>query len=484
MIARDLARRAVLATNPHWPFSALNRWPYRAAIAAAARRMRRLGSVRALCLRNSLTRADWVPGLSDIDLTLVVEPIADVGADYERLRSIWHEHAALKRAFPMLGEMDVLTTTTLGAWSRFGIAGHETRQWRCVFGSVPEGLGPAAGGQRHAFDACNHALYFCIGVLQTRMFEGEGASLLSARELRRVAEKVAAYAALARGEARDASPLPAGATTPAGVAAAALWRLDATVRSVDLSGVWADPPAGAFVAIEGADAALPPDDRPAPQRRLPADLRDVEAVVDGEQARIVVLRAGLDARAMEAAFAGIARVADRGGLPVKVVTPAVFAHWVRCLDPYSYTGLLQSGRAAHGRSVRLPAPPHERSFAHGLLWQASNAIVAARSGDLLPPRAAAFLRDGDFARTVNRALFARTLVECGTVSPWHAGLAAEARRLHGDVLARADATRARAERDATGAALEAFELLREVAEGTAAAIERSDAGALVFRPGA
>ena len=40
-------------------------------------------------------------------------------------------------------------------------------------------------------------------------------SLLSASELRRVAEKVLAYAALARGAARDGLPLPAAATTPA-----------------------------------------------------------------------------------------------------------------------------------------------------------------------------------------------------------------------------------------------------------------------------
>jgi hypothetical protein len=481
MDARDIVRRAVVATNPYWPLSALNRVPYRVAVAAVARRMRRLEGARSLHLRNSLTRPDWEPGVSDIDLTLVTEATPDARRDYALLCSVRDAYRGLKRAFPMLGELDVLTSATVGAWSRLGVAGHETKSWQTVFGEGTDRLGDRPGEQRFRLDACDHARYFCLGPLQQRFFAGAGVSPLSARELRRIAAKVLAYAALARGEARTAAVLAGGAMTPAGMAATALRSLDAAARSLDLSGLWAEPPAGSASAIDGATGDLAFAQRPEPRGAIARPAPGIDAIVDADRLRIVILRDDLGAQDTEAAFAWLARDASSGAASVKVVTPAVLAHWLRCSDPYLYTHLVRYGRVAYGRAVTLPAAPHERSYARCVLAQAPNVISAARSRDLVPPFAAEFVAGRPFALAVERALFVRTLLACGTVSPWHHELAAESRRRFGDDLARRDAIRERAVQDADGAGFAAFALLRELADDVALGIGRTNVEDLIFR---
>ena len=481
MDARDTVRRVVVETNPYWPFSALNRMPYRLAIAAVARRMRRLAGVRALYLRNGLTRPDWVPGISDIDLTLVTESMPDARREYALMRAIRDEYRALKRVFPMLGELGVLTPTTAGAWSRFGVDGYETRYWHAVFGDALPGLGFEPGPQRFRFDAWSHARLFGLDVLQRRMLAGDGASFLSVRELRRVAAKVLAHCALARGEPRTALPLPAGATTPAAVAAVALRHLDAAARSLDLSRVWADSPAAAAAAATGAPTQIASGEALQLRPGLAQPPSGIDAIVAADRHRIASLRDGLDLRETEACFAWIAQCLPAGELLPSVVTPAVLSHWLRHADPYLHTHVRKHGRMVYGAGAVLPEAPHERAFAHAVLAQAPNAIAAARSPEIVAPLAAAFVGGRAFGLAVERALFVRTLLACGTASSQYHEMAAESRRRYGDLLAQVGDIRARALRDADDAGLAAFALLRELADDVAAGVEHVDVDHLLFR---
>jgi len=475
MSSREFIRRIVTATNPHWPWSAINRWPYRIAIGATARRMRRLGPVRSLYLRNGLTRADWEPAVSDIDLTLVTAAVPDGEDDYALLGSIWSAYASLKRVFPMLGELDVQTEATVEACSRFGMAGYETRFWQPVFGDGTSGLGFRPGAQRFRLDACNHAQVACLDLLQQRFFDGGGATPLAMREMRRIAAKVLAYAALARGEARTGSVLATDVLTPAGVAAVALQHLDAAARSVDVTWLGVTPPDDPAGAAAGAGAALPFAERPPPGIDAALLGTGVDAIVDANRFRIAILREDLALPQMQASFEGLARTFGADAVTVRVTTPAVFAHWVRYAEPFFYTHLLEHGRVMGGRTVVLPGAPPERSLVYSVLAQAPNMISAARSRDLVAPFGAAFVNGRQFALAVERALFVKTLFAGGRVSPSHGSMMAECERRFGDVLRRAVAIRERAIERPAVAGFEAFLLLRELAQDTASALEKVSA---------
>jgi hypothetical protein len=457
---RDLVRHLVVGTNPYWPFSALNKVPYRVALAAMARRMKNRGDVRGLYLRNGLLGGDWVPGISDIDLTLVTGDIdAQPEHAYRTVRWIWAQYDILKRTFPMLGELDILTPKTLPAWSRFAVTGYETRFWKPLVGDRVTSLGYDDAPLRLQFDALNHAVLFYLDFLLPRVLGG-ARSHVSAGEMRRIGSKVIRYAALATGRTADRAAVSDG-VPPSSVAAAALNALDEAVRHVDFSSLWASSPAGARHCIDRAGSDLPSENRP--EHRY--------AVVTGCRVPIVILREG-QWEEVDSTLAA--------SQPM-VVTPAVFQHIVRCYDPFLYTHLLTCGRVAFGRPVSLPPAPHERSFAYNILVQLQNVLSAARSRGVLPQHAAAFIAGRAFELAVERALFIKTLLACGTVSPWYDELQAERRRRYGDYDARVAEIRQHALRDAGAAGLEAFTLLGGLARELADSVSEANVDARIFR---
>ncbi|NLO91065.1 MAG: hypothetical protein GX410_03600 [Elusimicrobia bacterium] len=90
-------RKAVPRLGRFFPFRQLFKAYYRAALAACAGNCRACGSSSALFAHRGWTRGDWTPGISDLDLFLVLPD----GANAE----CWaRAYARLKGRFPMLGE--------------------------------------------------------------------------------------------------------------------------------------------------------------------------------------------------------------------------------------------------------------------------------------------------------------------------------------------------------------------------------------------
>jgi hypothetical protein len=82
MTLREAIRTAVVKTNPHWPFSTLNKLPYSLALKAFVQVCRQFSEVKSVYLRHGLTRDDWLPAVSDIDLTLIIESSLSIEAEF------------------------------------------------------------------------------------------------------------------------------------------------------------------------------------------------------------------------------------------------------------------------------------------------------------------------------------------------------------------------------------------------------------------
>ena len=109
MNIRDALRTAVLASNPYWPFSAINKYPYYLAIQAFVRLCSSYASIKSVYLRSGLVERQWVPGLSDIDFTLIVDANLNRADEFYFLQKFWRRYSSLKTVFPMIGEVDILT---------------------------------------------------------------------------------------------------------------------------------------------------------------------------------------------------------------------------------------------------------------------------------------------------------------------------------------------------------------------------------------
>ncbi len=466
---RDLIQRGLLATNPHWPFSVINRAPYRLALAVVGHRFGRLRGVSGVHLRNGLTRPDWVPGLSDIDLTVVIDDVGAAG-DAALTRAIWTEYGRLKRAFPMLGELAILPRRALGAWSRFGITGHEVGTWIALVGPRVGALDYHANPLRVRVDAANHALLFFTDVLLPRYVGGSWQTPVGRRAVVRIADKVRRYARQAAADVDGPTRMP---EPPGAAVARALLTLDAAVRTADFDGVWADAAAGVAPADTGRVPSGEPRDVPGAEHLLSSIMR-----VYGTT--IAVVRAGLAEDQVAVCLGRLAKHlgADRRLL---VVTPAVLEHLLRHQDPFLYTALQASGEAIVGGDALLPRPPHARAFDHAVLLQAQNVLSAARSYGVASGDDRARVSGVELALAVTRAIAIKGWLRTGTVPMSYGAMVDWTARVDGASSSRLAEIRTRAATPGGAIGADAFGLLRDLADEVARDIVERGADRRIFR---
>jgi predicted nucleotidyltransferase len=83
---KQILAEFVLKTSATPPLGSIYRATYIHSINAATKRARKFEGVVDLCLRGSLTKNDWVPGLSDVDLILILDD--EISGSAEMLGSI------------------------------------------------------------------------------------------------------------------------------------------------------------------------------------------------------------------------------------------------------------------------------------------------------------------------------------------------------------------------------------------------------------
>jgi hypothetical protein len=108
---------------------------YRAIYARAAESAGRLCDanprVAGVYARNSYALGNFIPGQSDIDLTIVWRDASASG-----VQDFYTRYAALQARFPMLGEVEMLESRHLTAWTSRAVPGLESSRWMRLGGSL------------------------------------------------------------------------------------------------------------------------------------------------------------------------------------------------------------------------------------------------------------------------------------------------------------------------------------------------------------
>ncbi|MBI5211584.1 MAG: hypothetical protein HY927_16570 [Elusimicrobia bacterium] len=147
-----LLHRAVLETRRVPVLGSLYRGAYAGAAAGAAAAFYGLEGVVAVHLHRGLTGGTWEPGVSDIDLILVRSPSADAKAERRFLLRLGARRAAVKAAFPMLGDLWIGEEGEVARYLRWGgLRSWEDRpRWRRLLGrpAPPLDLGESPAKRR------------------------------------------------------------------------------------------------------------------------------------------------------------------------------------------------------------------------------------------------------------------------------------------------------------------------------------------------
>jgi len=158
MIWKDGVRLLVIKTNRYWPFSFLHRLPYYLAIKVFILVFRRFQEIESIYMRHGLIKSKWIPAISDIDLTVIIDGKLELDNEYHFLRMFWKRFVRLKRLFPMLGEIDILNSEHIESWTRFTIRGYEASGWKLIHGAPTARSNYIAEPQRISIDTLNDSL--------------------------------------------------------------------------------------------------------------------------------------------------------------------------------------------------------------------------------------------------------------------------------------------------------------------------------------
>lgn len=137
-----LLRKAVLATNGIPVVGTINRLPYHAATRLLGSRLGAIPEVCGLHARNSFAQGTWVPGRSDIDVTVILRQGLTPARALEAVARVKTGLAATRRLLPMVGEADILSAEDVAAYASPGWRRGEVRNWKHLWGerlSLPDG---------------------------------------------------------------------------------------------------------------------------------------------------------------------------------------------------------------------------------------------------------------------------------------------------------------------------------------------------------
>ena len=168
----SLLRAAVLATNPYWPFKRINRLPYHLAIVAFTHLCGRFKEVNAAYVRHSLVLGEWTPGLSDIDLTIILRDGMSSKEDYSFYDRFFRQYLRMKHLLPMLGEVEVMDERQFRIWQRFGFRGRWAISWRLVFGLECRQITPSVPFVERERELLDEAFGLYEGLYLPKMEEG------------------------------------------------------------------------------------------------------------------------------------------------------------------------------------------------------------------------------------------------------------------------------------------------------------------------
>jgi len=383
MNSRDLIRKLVLKTNAYRPFSRLNKFPYDLAVDAFRYLCGQFPVITSVYLRGSLAEREWVPALSDIDLTIVIDDGLSLDEEYAFLQSFWTAHKRLKRLFPMLGEIEIFNRSELRVFRKFGILGYKSDTWQRIYGKEVRNFEDVRPDLTTRYvDPINYALQFYLEPFLRGIKKGDAKSYLATADLGRLASKI--IRTLDQIEPRsDIEHIRRQVWDDGTLLEFVMGRLDECVSSFNQQ----RPHQDAEERILTQAIRAPNNEN---VERLDLDYRWLEQMERSVDGVVLSRREGFVVVRKEAGVAGAGRfLVDmrdllRGMGNFGIVMHRTFEFTLRYFNPFLYTDLMENRSVLWGRDVVLDVePPNEYCFVNLLMKKVINVLLFARNRDLV-----------------------------------------------------------------------------------------------------
>lgn len=387
MKLRDAVRTAVLASNPYWPFSILNKYPYYVAIRAFVRLCAAYPAVKSVYLRSGLVEREWVPALSDIDFTVVIDGKLACESEFSFLHGFWQNFGKYKSCFPMIGEVDILTDENIRSWTRFGLAGRSAGNWQLLHGSRTAQPGSSFEPRWATQDCIDYALnyfyWYCRGYFEKQFYGLAETPYLVNHDLHRLAAKIFRCLQRISPDSGKHHSRENPRQSEHEICARVMVAVEKEIRRLEefAEAAPADPEAIEWNAQFAAERRSSTREPEASDAAIFAPWRELlDSVVALHNRTYLIFRNDLDISTIAAALPGLRERLGQPGSAITAMSQSVFVYMTRHYQPFEYVNRLRYGKISFG--VDLPAhvvPPSRCAYARFILGQIPNLIAFPRS---------------------------------------------------------------------------------------------------------
>ncbi len=433
MKIRDLVRIVVIKTNPRWPFSSLNKVPYYLAIKAFVRLCKKFPEIKSAYLRHGLIQGNWVPGISDIDLTIIIHSKLTVEEEFYFLNSFWKNHDRLKKLFPMLGEIDILNEEHIGSWTKFGMQGYESNNWRLVYGIETVKSNYIVDLKRLAIDSLNYALTYYLGYFLRKFYKQESPHYIALQELHRLVFKILRYADYFAIQSSNKNKTDGLLADKTDMLCCILNGLEKRIQHFTPPDNQATLRIDAKDWLNGVSQKVAFDDHTSDMRELASHYSALEGIFMAYKRNFIVLKNGLDTAVMKGHIDTI-----RGVFVQKVAMPAIvsshiFEYILRFYDPFLYTHLISYGKVVNGKDLLSEIqPPDMYIFIKKVIEQTTNVLTFPQSRALISPLNRHWTLERELESMVERSLCVKLYLEKGGIKPLYSELLGETQKHYPD----------------------------------------------------
>ena len=144
-------------------------------------------------MRHSLVEGKWEPGLSDIDLTVIIRDGLEIEQEYHFLDFFWKAFGKLRRRLPILSDVNVLAARQIPFWTNYTIRGYEARHWKVLYGRDIPRDSYIESPDKKMRDALNYAVTYYQWIFLPMFYKPAYKGYLAQRQLLRVADKIIRY---------------------------------------------------------------------------------------------------------------------------------------------------------------------------------------------------------------------------------------------------------------------------------------------------
>ncbi len=419
MKIKNLVRIVVIKTNPYWPFSILNKLPYYAAIIVFIRVFKRFHEIKSIYLRHGLIKKNWIPALSDIDLTLIINSNLKLEEEYCFLKSFWRKFYLIKKLFPMLGEIDILNDEHIKSWTKLTIRGYDSRKWKLIYGVQTVKRNYIVNTNRLALDSFNDSLTNYIEYFLVKFYKHELPHYLVLKELKRLVFKILRNFLNTNINNNEKTIDTVKFSNKAEMLCCIIKSLEEVTHDLSPPAIPTDLSRNDnkwLGDIDFYNVAF--DDQAFDLNKLASYSEAIEGVFFSKENNFIVLKDGLDASIIRGCVEAIRHIfAKQDTLPIIVINNT-FKYMLRIYNPYVYIGLIGKRAVPVGIDL-LPdiTPPEKYFFIKYMVEQTINVLTFPQRHSTIFPQSADWFSGQELESMLERSLILKLYLEKGVIKP-------------------------------------------------------------------